>query len=178
MTTPVLESERILLRPLKVSDAQAIYTNWTSDPDVAQFMRWSTHSSINETITWLTSEEAKVSDSGLYDWLFVLKETGEPFGSGGVFHNNTHNMFELGYCIMKKYWGNGLTTEAARTILNFAECKLAQNTFFACHAKDNPASGRILEKLGFTYKNDGQYSKFDNSRTYETREYFLRSRPT
>jgi len=152
MITPILKSERVLLRPLKVSDAQIIYNNWTSDPDVAEFMRWSTHSSVNDTITWLTYEEAKIPDSDLYDWLFVLKETDEPFGSGGLFFNSTHNMFELGYCITYR---------------------LNQNKFFACHANDNPASGRILEKLGFVYKNNAQYSKFDGSRTYESREYFF-----
>ena len=176
MTTPTLETPRILLRPTKISDAQAIFTNWTSDPDVAKFMRWSTHSSIDETITWLTASEKNIESPNVFDWLFVLKETGRPFGSGGVFYNSTHDMFELGYCMMKAAWGRGLATEAAQAVLTFATRVLGKKKFFACHAKENTASGRILEKLGFVYKNDGSYTSFDGTRTFDSREYLYNMR--
>ena len=172
MITPVLESERIILRPAKLSDAEAIYSNWASDPEVAKYMRWNTHSSIEETKTWLTGVEASVADDN-YDWLFVLKETNEPFGSGGIFYNSTHDKFEIGYCLMKQRWGQGFAYEAAFVILDFAINVLGKKEFFACCAFENLASAKILEKLGFMYKNDGEYSSFDCSRTFKSREYFL-----
>jgi len=173
MTTPTLETPRILLRPAKVSDAQAVYNNWASDPEISYFMRWNTHGSVDETIAWLTGAEANVSDKFSYNWLFANKETNEPFGSGGVFYNKTQDMFEIGYCIMKHCWGQGLSTEAAKEILKFAINELGETKFFACHAKENPISGRILEKLGFVYTNDGVYSSFDGSRVFDSREYLL-----
>jgi len=175
MITKTFETERLLLRPAKITDAKAIYTNWTSDPSVSHFMRWNTHRSIDETVEWLTRMEAELSNSNktFSDWLFICKETNQPIGSGGVFQNKTHNMLELGYGLMKSRWRQGLATEAARGILNFAIAEYGIRKFFACHAKDNPASGGILEKLGFVYRSDGQYSKFDGSQTFETREYFL-----
>ena len=172
MITPTLEAERILLRPAKISDAEAIYNNWTSDPDVAKFMRWNVHGSVDETIAWLTSAKANVSDENSYDWIFILKETNEPIGSGGVFYSETYDMFEIGYGIMKRYWGMGLATEAATTMLIFAVDKLNQTKLVACPANENPASARVLEKLGFVYKSDGEYSSFDGTRTHKCREYF------
>jgi len=173
--TKPFETERLLLRPAKVTDAEAIYNNWTSDPAVSHFMRWNTHQSIDETIEWLTRMEAELSNPNktFCDWIFVLKETNQPIGSGGIFYNKTHDMLEVGYCLMKSRWGQGFATEAARGILNFAMTELGASKFFACHAKENTASGKIIEKLGFVYKSDSQYSKFDGSQTYETREYFL-----
>ena len=82
-------------------------------------------------------------------------------------------MYELGYNLMKKYWNQGLATEAAREIVRYALEDLGQTQLFCCHAKENPASGRIMEKAGFVYQQDGEYSKLDNSRHFETKEYIL-----
>jgi len=172
MITPILESRRIISRPAKITDADAIFNNWTSDPDVSHFMRWNTHASIDETVAWLTGVEANIANDN-YDWLFVLKKTGEPFGSGGIFFNATHDVYELGYCIMKREWGKGFATEAARTILDFATRELGLTKFFACHAVKNPASGKVLQKLGFVYSGDGSYTSFDGKRAHATHDYFL-----
>ena len=81
MKTPILESKRIILRPLTIDDAENIYRSWTSDPEVAKFMMWDTHKSIDDTIEWLKIEVENVHKEGLYNWGFVLKETGDLFGS-------------------------------------------------------------------------------------------------
>ena len=57
MNTPILETKRLLLRPMKASDAEEVFRNWTSDPEVAKFMRWSTHENVEVTREWLQSEE-------------------------------------------------------------------------------------------------------------------------
>ena len=173
MITPILETQKLRLRPAKVSDAEAVYNNWASDPSVTKYMRWNTHGSIDETIEWLTRAESVVSDKNSYDWLFVLKETNEPIGSGGVFVNTKHDAHELGYCIMQSRWGQGFAVEASKEILRFAADELGATEFFATHAKDNPASGKVLEKLGFVYKSDGEYSSFDGKREFKSCEYFL-----
>jgi ribosomal-protein-alanine N-acetyltransferase len=172
MVTPTLETERLILRPARASDAELIFKNWTSDPDVSEYLRWNVHKSIDETITWLSFTESNVSDENSYDWLFVLKEINEPVGSGGMFYNDVHSMFEIGYCLMKQYWGFGLATEAAKEFMKFAVTKLNKQSFFACHAKENPISGRVLEKLGFVYSGNGQYASFDGKRVYKSAEYF------
>jgi ribosomal-protein-alanine N-acetyltransferase len=55
-------------------------------------------------------------------------------------------MFEIGYIIMRQYWGQGIASEAVRRIISYAKDALGLKVLYAKHAKHNPASGRILEK--------------------------------
>lgn len=174
MLTPSLETERILLRPLSTSDAETIFAHWTSDPEVARFMRWDLHRSPKDTFDWLTLEERTADSDKNFTWGFVLKETQELFGSGGCVYSASHQAYELGYNIMRKHWNKGLATEASRAVLEFIVNTFGVRSFYACHASDNTASGKVLEKLGFVYQTDGFYTSFDGSRSYMCREYALR----
>ena len=173
MTTPVLETNRIILRPLTLSDTDEAFENWTSDPEVARFMNWIVHSDKSATREWLKAEQESLTSAGNYTWGFVLKETGELFGSGGLMYSEKFGMFEVGYNIMKKYWRQGLTIEAMCAVIDFARDNLKLKLIHAFHDKCNPASGKLMEKLGFLYKQDGYSTKFDGKTTVETREYLL-----
>ena len=52
-----LETERLILRKFKIEDSEEVFKNWTSDAEVAKFVRWSTHKSVDDTREWLTQEE-------------------------------------------------------------------------------------------------------------------------
>lgn len=102
MVTPVIETERLILRPLKVADAKDAFERWTTDPEVTKFMRYSVHQSIADTKEWLKMEEANnLTDKG-YGWGFVLKENNYLFGSGGFVYQESEECFELGYNTMRK----------------------------------------------------------------------------
>ena len=73
----VLETDRLILRKLKIEDAQEIFNNWTSDSEVAKYVRWNTHKSIEETKQWLAEEEKNYKDIGYYTWGLELKQTRE-----------------------------------------------------------------------------------------------------
>ena len=173
MKTPNLESKRILLRPLSINDAEIIYKNWTSDPEVAKFMIWDMHKSVNDTIEWLKVEEQNINSEQHYTWGFILKDTGELFGSGGINFKKDLDCFELGYNIMRKYWGQGLTTEAGKVILDFAIRTLGEKKFFCRHAVDNIGSKRVMTKLGFVYCEDSSYSSFSGQKHYLSKDYYL-----
>lgn len=173
MKTSTLESERLILRPLTINDAEVAFVNWTSDYDVSRFMCWERHKNISETLEWLSSEEALIESDAVYNWGFVLKETGELIGSGGLVLIESIGMYELGYNIMKKYWGQGLATEAAQKIIDFGKDELKQTKFYCCHAKDNPASGRVMTKIGFQYQHDSVYYSWNKERMFESKEYLL-----
>lgn len=173
MKTPILETERLLLRPMTANDSEEVFRNWASDAKVAKFMRWSTHENVEVTRQWLESEEKEIESEQLYDWGFVLKETGELIGSGGLSWVQEKGMYELGYNIMRKYWNQGLTTEAAKEIVRFGLEELKAEKLYCCHAKENPASGRVMVKAGFQYWKDAVYSSWDHTKTYECKEYIL-----
>lgn len=172
MRNPILETERLILRPITVADAEEIYTNWTSDPEVARYMTWNTHPCVEATICWLTEVEKNLDSDTVYDWVFVRKSDGKLIGSGGLTFKEDYDCFELGYNIMKDCWHQGYTTEAARAILDFATKELGAKKFLGRHAIENPNSGKVMEKVGFTYVKTGQYVKLDGT-SVNAKEYIL-----
>ena len=175
----VIETERLILRPLTVADAGTAYYSWTGDPEVAKYVSWLPHNSIHDTIKWLNEIKWKHDDAGRivpndnYIWGFVLKETGELFGSGGLIWEEDWQLFQVGYNIMKTHWNRGYTTEAMRAILSFAALSLGVKKVAGGHAKENIASAKVLEKLGFVYDRDELVPHVDGVRFFESREYFL-----
>jgi ribosomal-protein-alanine N-acetyltransferase len=173
MITPILETERLILRPLKLSDVEAVYNNWTSDENVAKYMVWDVHKDINETKEWIECEVANLESDKNYTWGIVLKETEELIGSISLLYKEEINCYSLGYNIMKKYWGQGITTEAGREVINFGENELNQKKFYCRHANENIASMKVMTKLGFKYHAESEYDSFSGSKHFEAKEYYL-----
>lgn len=80
-------------------------------------------------------------------FLIFLRDTAELVGGIGL--NGDHDIAELGYWIARAHWGKGLATEAGRAVVDLADASLRLPQLNACHAIDNPASGRVLAKIGF-----------------------------
>lgn len=174
MKTPVLETRRLILKPLYETDAKSAFL-WTGDADVSRFMRYARHKELEVTRAWLKQEESLQDTDTCYDFGFRLKETDELIGSGGLVFNQEQGVWELGYNLRRDCWNQGYATEAAAAVLDFAEHTLHIHRVIACHAKENPASGRVLEKNGFTYVKDSSYKKWDGSQSFESREYIWKS---
>lgn len=173
MRTPILETDRLILRPLCIEDAQEIFQNWVSDPEVSKYMTWNTHQNVEATIQWLRYVEMNLDKDGIYDWGFVRKADQVLIGSGGIYYKEDRGMFSLGYNIMRACWKQGYASEAATRIVQFATEELQQKRLFAFHAKDNPNSGKVLEKIGFCYVRDTAYDKMDGSKRFEAKEYLF-----
>lgn len=154
MKNPIIETERLILRPLTMEDAEAAFHGWTSDPDVARYMRYYAHKDIETTKTWLQQAvSCEMSDTD-YDWGFVYKENGELIGSGGLYYDESDGMFEIGYNFAKAYWRQGLATEAAKAMVDFAIHTLHQTQLRGRHNVLNPASGAVMKKCGFVYEGE------------------------
>lgn len=65
--------------------------------------------------------------------------------------------WEIGYNLGKKYWSKGYTTEAMKRVIEFAMEELKLSQIVGRYAKENPASGRVMTKLGFKYEKDIPY---------------------
>ena len=89
----------------------------------------------------------------LTDLAIELRETGRVVGTiGFVWIDDEHNCAEIGYSLAQEYWGRGLMTEALRAMLEFAFVRLHLNRVEAMFDVRNRASGRVMEKCGFTYR--------------------------
>ena len=94
-----LETERLVLRRLTASDADKVFKNWASDPEVTRFLTWPTHTNVEDTKhiigTWLPLYEKK----DYYHWAITLKESGEPIGTIHGLANDDLESVQIGYCL-------------------------------------------------------------------------------
>ena len=174
----ILKTSRLILRPLTLADAETAYCGWTSDAEANQWVSWLPHNSFEDVMEWLKEiswEQEVTEDSPRDNYIcgFVLKKTGELFGSGGLIWKESHQLYQVGYNIMKLHWNYGYTTEAMRCILGFAATNLGIRRVAGGHAKENLASAKVIEKLGFVYDRDDTTSHADGVRCFDSREYFL-----
>ena len=148
-----LYTKRLVLRPFREGDAQAMYRNWTSDERVARYCRWYAHKDISETEQYL-----KFCLEAEHSWAITLKEKDEPVGCIDVVGINSVGVPEIGYVLAYEYWGRGLMTEAVQAVLEeLFRCGFEK--IGACHDVNNPASGKVMEKCGMTYIGSGTAQK-------------------
>ncbi len=145
-----METERILLSRWQESDAEALF-KYASDPDVGPRAGWLAHKSVEES-----REIIRTFFHNETTWAIVLKETGEAIGCIGYYTHETSNIpigendCEVGYWVGKPYWNRGICTEALKMMLNYCiQVKHLEN-IWADHFTGNPASGRVMEKCGFS----------------------------
>ncbi len=173
MKTITLETGRLRMRRMNGEDADMVFQNWASDGRVAKFMRWSVHESVEVTRAWLQEEERQADSDLAYNWGLEYKQTGELVGSAGLVWNGEKGLYELGYNVMYSYWNQGIATEASRKIVEFAFNTLQLRKLYCCHAVENVASQRVIEKLGFQFSGYSQYSSRDGTKTFLSKEYTL-----
>ena len=165
-----LETDRLILRPLTVADAEAVFV-WASDPNVNRYLTYTLHTDIETTRQWLRSLEQVEDDDCVFG--FVRKSDGLLIGSGDIGPDSREpGAWGFGYNLRRDCWGRGYATEATKAMIDFARRRGAK-VFVANHAVDNPASGRVMEKCGLTFHHCGEYSKLDGSATFRAKYYRL-----
>ena len=88
------------------------------------------------------------NDDKYFEFAITDKTTGKLYGAIALSNHQKFNNGELAYWIGEEYWGNGYATEAAKSILEFAFIEKGYNKVFARYFHSNPASGRVIEKIG------------------------------
>lgn len=161
MKTPIIETERLILRPLTTSDAEHIFKTWASDPRVTKYMIYSTHKSSQDTYEWLKTVETSLSGTD-YDWGFELKATGKLIGSGGLYYKEKENAYNMGYNIAFDYWHKGYTYEAAKAFIEYIKT-IGGKKITSSHAIENINSGKVMQKLGMHYVCDNEIVCFDGT---------------
>lgn len=174
MKTPVLETVRLVLRPFCMEDAQDVFECWECDPDVAKYMFWESHNDINKTVDWVRKEISKIDNDDWYRWAILSKKTGDLLGTGVIYVEEEYGKFEIAYNLGKKAWGLGDIKEAMEEVIKFAKEELGIKEIRGRCAKENPASRKVLEKLGFTYIKDIPYECIRGKNICEGKEYILK----
>ena len=135
----LLETQRLVLRPFRAGDGAAMFRNWA--------VHESAEASEQRVLHW--AEERK--RPSFYQWAIELRAIGEPIGSISVVRQDAVvGEAEIGYCIGRRWWGQGLTAEALRAVVRFLITEVGVNRVCARHDVSNPNSGRVMEKAGMT----------------------------
>jgi ribosomal-protein-alanine N-acetyltransferase len=158
---PELETERLLLRKMRLDDAEAMFA-YASDPEVTRYVLFETHRSVedSESFLRLATEGYERGDFG--GWGVVLKDSGAFVGTCGmdVGYAPEHARAELGYVLSREHWGKGLMPEAVRAVIRFGFRRMDLNRIQARCIAENTASARVMEKAGMTYEGTLRESEF------------------
>ena len=151
--TKRMETARLVLRPFVKEDAPAMYRNWASDPEVTKFLSWPTYKTVDTAYEILNIWVSQYRDDTFYQWAIELKEIGEVIGSISVVNFDERvDMAEIGFCIGRSWWGQGIMTEAFQAVIDFLFGEVGVQRIEAGHDPNNPASGAVQRKCGLKYE--------------------------
>ena len=158
---PVIHTERLMIRPFRLSDAEDAF-EWRSDPEVNRFMPYPCDNDAAEVRHRI---EEWIADNDKF--AIELSGSGKVIGDISLEWSEKDRAYEIGYNINRSFWRNGYATEAVQGLLEWAHKELGASDFTAFYAMDNKASGRVLEKCGFSLEYTGQYSRDNGKKVFE-----------
>lgn len=142
-----LETERLLLRPPQRSDVPTLVP-LIGDWDVAKTLGRVPYPYTEENAHAFFDQAEQKRTEGTDSAFAIIRKSDRQYIGGCGVHLRENGEWEFGYWIGKPYWGNGYVTEAVRALIAFAFDELKIGLLTAAWHFDNPASGRVLEKLG------------------------------
>ena len=151
--TKRIKTQRLILRPFTPEDADAMFRNWASDPEVTKYLTWPAHGSV-EISRWVLNDWCRqYAEPNCYQWAIALKDSGELIGSiAAVKIDENVQWVELGYCIGKQWWHKGIVSEALKALIVFFFEEVGAGRIQARHDPRNPHSGAVMRKCGMTYE--------------------------
>jgi [ribosomal protein S5]-alanine N-acetyltransferase len=147
--TPKIETDRLILRRMDLSDAQKVFDHWLSDERVSDNRVNAAHRTVSETIERVAKIVSDYANKEFCWWAIERKADGELIGEIDLydFDNATENC-EVSYSIGYQWWNQGYGTEALRAVVDFGFRYMNIHKIAAAHNTDNPASGKVIGKAG------------------------------
>lgn len=163
MTEPpmkILETDRLILRRLTIDDLDALFALYR-DPEIRKYFPEGTltYAETREELEWFLHGHPRFPQLGL--WATILKETGQFIGRCGLlpWTIDGRQEVEVAYLLDKAVWGQGLATEAAQAILDYAFKQLGYSRIIVLVDRENAASIRVATKIGMTFEKEGEDEK-------------------
>ena len=149
---PTLTTPRLVLRPVRMSDAQDLY-EYSRDPQVAQHVLWDAHRSIHQTRAYIRYLLRQYRNAAPGTFAIALRDSGKVIGTiGFMWVQHENRSAEVGYSLSRAYWNRGYMSEALRAVLDFGFTQLNLNRIEAQHECDNPASGHVMKNAGMRHE--------------------------
>jgi len=159
MIPEVVETARLRLRPPRLEDAEAMFTTWARDPEVARYLTWRPHASIEDTRAFLRSAQW-AEQEGHRPWIIERRDDGRVLGMIGLTLEAKNaiggalapHRASVGYGLGRAYWGQGIMTEALREVIAVTLAVPSMYRVYAYCDVENLASARVMEKAGMSFE--------------------------
>jgi ribosomal-protein-alanine N-acetyltransferase len=143
---PTLSTERLLLRPFSLADAPVLQ-QLAGVREVSDNTLTIPHPyTLDDAINWIATHQDNFDSGG--GVTFAIDRKDELCGAIGLRIAHEHERAELGYWIAVPHWGQGFCTEAAESVVQYGFDVLKLHRIHAGHFQRNPASGRVMLKVG------------------------------
>jgi ribosomal-protein-alanine N-acetyltransferase len=149
------ETERLILRELLPTDDSGMF-ELDSDPEVHRYLGNKPVQDIEQSREIIAYVRRQYGDYGIGRWAVVEKSTGDFMGWSGLKFfdkavNNHTGFHDIGYRLIKRYWGKGYATESAMAALNYGFTTLNLPVIYGMADVENAASKNILHKIGLKF---------------------------
>ncbi len=149
---PILHTRRLILRPFTLADAADVQ-RLAGAYEIASTTAVIPHPYEDGMAeTWISSHPGQLADGTGIVYAITLRGTGVLCGAVGLALKPEHQRAELGYWIGVSYWGQGYCTEAAGALCDHGFRALGLHRILAMHLARNPASGRVMQKIGMRHE--------------------------
>jgi len=152
LSQPVLETQRLTLRPFTLADAPAVQKQAGAREVASTTLNVPHPYEDGMAEAWISSHAPGFEAGDQATYAIVTRDDDQLVGAIGLMINRAHARGELGYWIGVPFWNRGYATEAARAVLRFGFEELELNRISAIHLVRNPPSGRVMEKSGMRHE--------------------------
>jgi ribosomal-protein-alanine N-acetyltransferase len=143
---PTIQTRRLLLRAFTMDDAPDV-ARLAAEREIAANTATIPHPyTLEDARAWLLRQGEQTDGRSTANW--AITDSGRLVGCVGLILEPAHDRAEIGYWIGTPFWGRGFATEAAAAVLHHGFTAMGLHRIFAQHYARNPASGRVLAKIG------------------------------
>ena len=171
--TTDFETERLTLRRFTEADADSVFRNWASIPEIQQNYGEPVYATKEEVVSLLEKYIARYAEPNYYRWAIIEKASGECVGQIAYFLVDSKNEFaEIEYCVGTAFQKKGYATEACKAAIKYGFEKIGLHKVQICVRPSNTPSRKVIEKCGLTYEGTlRDYFKMPDG-SFEGRMYF------
>lgn len=170
---PTLTTDRLILRPIELTDAEAIF-DYAKNPNVSRYTLWEPHQSKQDSLDYIKDYVFDYYCKGVPEPLGIaLKENPQKIiGTVGCFWTSKKaKAMELAYAIAEEHWGNGLVAEASQAVMDYCFKEFSLKRIQARCKAENKPSARVMEKIGMTYEGTLKSAVFHRDRFWDMAYY-------
>ena len=155
-----IETEKFILREILETDVEGMYA-LDSDPEVHKYLGNNPIANMDAALATIQHVRKQYEENGIGRWAIIDKASNEFVGWAGLKYEQNlrtnFNYYDIGYRLLRKYWGKGIASEAAKVSLEYGFNQLNINEIFAAAQVGNAASNKILTNIGLKFIETFEY---------------------